>query len=58
MPLEKVQEKELEATIWDTDRFQENMFLGVVKIPLKNIFLNYKLEKWHVLIENEHRKRK
>ena len=50
MPLEKVQEKELEATIWDTDRFQENMLLGVVKIPLRNIFLNYKFEKWHVLI--------
>ena len=50
MPLEKVQEKELEATIWDYDRFQENMFLGVVKIPLRNLFLNYKSEKWHALI--------
>ena len=50
MPLEKVQEKELEATIWDYDRFQENMFLGVVKISLKNLFLNYKLEKWYTLI--------
>ena len=38
MPLDVVQRRTLQATIWACDRFQENLFLGAVTIPLENIF--------------------
>ena len=49
MPLETIQEKYLHITIWDTDRFQENMFLGALHIPLKNIVENHECFEWHDL---------
>ena len=50
MPLEAVQEKYLEVTIWDEGgRFQENMFLGVCRIPLRNFSDNYEMKNWLVL---------
>ena len=50
MPLEAAQEKYLEVTIWDEGgRFQENMFLGVCRIPLSNFSDNYEMKNWHVL---------
>lgn len=38
MPLDVVKGRTLQATVWDCDRFQENVFLGAVKIPLEKIF--------------------
>ena len=38
MPLDVVRCRTLQATLWDCDRFQENMFLGAVTIPLENCF--------------------
>ena len=50
MPLEAVQEKYLEVTVWDEGgRFQENMFLGVCRIPLRNFSDNYEMKNWLVL---------
>ena len=38
MPLDVVRCRTLQATLWDCDRFQENMFLGAVTIPLESYF--------------------
>ena len=38
MPLDVVRCRTLQATLWDCDRFQENMFLGAVTIPLEKYF--------------------
>jgi hypothetical protein len=50
MPLAAFQERYLEVTIWDEGgTFQENMFLGVCRIPLRNLSENYEINNWHVL---------
>ena len=38
MPLDVVRCRTLQATLWDCDRFQENIFLGAVTIPLESYF--------------------
>ena len=38
MLLDVVRCRTLQATVWDCDRFQENMFLGAVTIPLERFF--------------------
>ena len=38
MPLDVVRCRTLQATLWDCDRFQENMFLGAVTIQLADYF--------------------
>lgn len=38
MPLDVVRCRTLQATVWDSDRFQENIFLGAVSIQLEEIF--------------------
>ena len=38
MPIDVVRCRTLQATVWDCDRFQENMFLGAVTIPLESYF--------------------
>lgn len=49
MTLEAVKTRTLQATIWDCDRFQENMFLGSVMIPLENINLSKETTRWYPL---------
>ena len=43
--------KTLHVTIWDSDRFKENLFLGEVQIPLEKVDLGEKREntQWHKL---------
>ena len=38
IPIEAVFGKTLKATIWACDRLFENIFLGAVAIPMKDIF--------------------
>ncbi len=39
-----------QASIWNTDRFQENLFLGAVEIPLDKFDLVDKnVENWYPL---------
>ena len=54
MPEEVVKGRVLQATLWDCDRFQENLFLGCVTIPLESVDLNRPSEKWYKLT-NLHR---
>ena len=49
MPLDIVRCRTLQATIWDCDRFQENMFLGAVVIPLNDLQANHEVTKWYPL---------
>ena len=49
MPLDIVRCRTLQATIWDCDRFQENMFLGAVTIPLADLQANQEVTKWYPL---------
>jgi len=49
MPLDIVRCRTLQATIWDCDRFQENMFLGAVTIPLNDLQANHEVTKWYPL---------
>ena len=49
MTLEAVKTRTLQATVWDCDRFQENMFLGAVTIPLENIDLTKETARWYLL---------
>ena len=39
MSLEMLRYKTLHVTIWDSDRFKENLFLGEVQIPLEKVDL-------------------
>ena len=49
MPLEAVRTRTLQATIWDCDRFQENMFLGAVTRPLSDLTPNHEILDWFTL---------
>ncbi|XP_050532896.1 phosphatidylinositol 4-phosphate 3-kinase C2 domain-containing subunit beta isoform X2 [Daktulosphaira vitifoliae] len=49
MPLEIVQYKVLQATIWSHDAFQENEFLGGVTIEINNIDLFSETTSWYNL---------
>ena len=51
MSLEMLRYKTLHVTIWDSDRFKENLFLGEVQIPLEKVDLGEKREntQWYKL---------
>ena len=49
MPLDVVRCRTLQATIWNYDRFQENMFLGAVTLPLHDLQPNQEVTKWYPL---------
>ena len=49
MPLEKVRDRTLQATIWACDRFQENLFLGAVTIPLSDLEPDHEVTDWYDL---------
>ena len=51
IPLEVVKCRTLQATVWDSNQFQENMFLGSVTLPLNNLDLDHgdEIEKWYSL---------
>lgn len=49
IPKEVVKCRTLQATVWDNNQFQENMFLGSVTIHLNNFDLEKGEEKWYPL---------
>ena len=49
MPLEVVRCRTLQATVWDCDRFQENMFLGALTISLNDLKPNEETIEWYPL---------
>nr|CAD7442875.1 unnamed protein product [Timema bartmani] len=49
MPLEIVQHRHLQATIWNHDSLQENEFLGCIVLPLEAIDLTSETEEWYPL---------
>lgn len=54
MPLEVVQHRTLQATVWSHDPLQENEFLGGVSLSLESLDLSRETEEWHSL-GNVHR---
>lgn len=54
MPLNVVQYKILQATVWSHDSLQENEFLGGIVIELNNIDLSTETTSWYNLA-NMHR---
>lgn len=54
MTLDTIKLKTLQATVWATDRFQENLFLGAVTLPLEKVDLTRESPKWYKLT-NFHR---
>jgi hypothetical protein len=39
-----------QASVWNTDRFQENLFLGAVEIPLEKLdIVDKSSEVWYTL---------
>ena len=49
MPLEIVQQRFLQATVWNHDTLQENEFLGGTTINLANIDLTKEVQDWYPL---------
>jgi phosphatidylinositol-4-phosphate 3-kinase len=49
MPLEVVQRRRLQATVWNHDTLQENEFLGCVLLPLDSVDLASETEEWYPL---------
>jgi phosphatidylinositol-4-phosphate 3-kinase len=49
LPLEFIQTKILEITVWSHDSLQENEFLGGVQLHLVNYDLRQELIKWFPL---------
>lgn len=49
MSLEMLRYKTLHVTIWDSDRFKENLFLGEVQIPLEKVDLGGENTQWYKL---------
>lgn len=49
MPLDVVRCRDLQATIWDCDRFQENLFLGAVTIRMADLKANQEKVDWYNL---------
>lgn len=49
MPLQNVTCKTLQASVWDCDRLQENLFLGAVTIALHDIDLTKETIRWYKL---------
>lgn len=49
MPLDVVQRRHLQATVWNHDTLQENEFLGCVLLPLGSIDLASEMVEWYPL---------
>ncbi|XP_011297544.1 phosphatidylinositol 4-phosphate 3-kinase C2 domain-containing subunit beta isoform X2 [Fopius arisanus] len=49
MPLEVIQDRALEATIWNHDTLQENEFLGGIHLPLSHLDLTRETIEWFPL---------
>uniref|UniRef100_A0A6E8W563 C2 domain-containing protein n=1 Tax=Anopheles coluzzii TaxID=1518534 RepID=A0A6E8W563_ANOCL len=49
LPLEFIQKKVLQVTIWSHDSLQENAFLGGIELPLAEIDLRRETIQWHHL---------
>lgn len=49
MPIELIQYRELQATIWNHDTLQENEFLGGVTLPLQQFDLFIETTNWYTL---------
>ena len=43
--------KTLWLSVWDWDRFGRNSFLGEVRVPLSELDLSVKMEKWWPLVD-------
>lgn len=49
LPIEVVQGRSLQATVWNYDSLQENQFLGGVVIPLSSLPLREETVAWYPL---------
>ena len=49
LPLEQVQMRRLQVSVWSYDRVQENQFLGAVNIPLESLNLTEEHVAWYPL---------
>lgn len=49
MPLEYIQNRILQVTVWSHDSLQENEFLGGVELQLAQMDLKIELVKWFPL---------
>ena len=47
----EVAKKTLCLSVWDWDRFGRNSFLGEVCVPLSELDLSEKMEKWWPLVD-------
>ena len=51
LPSVDMAKKTLWLSVWDWDRFGRNSFLGEVRVPLSELDLSVKMEKWWPLYE-------
>lgn len=49
MPLELILQRNLKATVWNSDPLQENEFLGGVELPLAELDLTKEITEWYSL---------
>ncbi|XP_055624322.1 phosphatidylinositol 4-phosphate 3-kinase C2 domain-containing subunit beta isoform X2 [Toxorhynchites rutilus septentrionalis] len=49
LPLEFIQKKTLEVTVWSHDSLQENAFLGGYRLPLVELDLRHEINEWFPL---------
>lgn len=49
LPLQNVQNRLLQVSVWSYDRVQENSFLGAVNIPLESLNLTQENVEWYPL---------
>lgn len=50
MPLDKIMDRVLKATIWNYDPLQENEFLGGVELVLSDLNLSEERTEWYPLV--------
>lgn len=50
MPLDVIQNRILQATVWSHDSLQENEFLGGVELILGELCLKEEILKWFPLV--------
>ena len=51
VPQSELPKKTLCLSVWDWDRFGRNSFLGEVCVPLSELDLSEKMEKWWPLVD-------
>lgn len=49
MPIESIQQRCLQVTVWSHDSLQENEFLGGVELPFAQLDLTHELVDWYPL---------